>query len=106
MDSYDFIKWRELHFGLDRKLAASTLGIALNSLRAYESGKDIPAWMPLACNAISHRIGPWVLPDSMKADKKRNPELKPSILPPGNPGKAGLQKRKISLPAKEKAAAC
>lgn len=83
MDSFDFIKWRETHFGLDRQRAAATLGIALNSLRAYETGKTIPPYVPLACNAIAAGIGPWQLPEQFKAEKKRNPNLKPSALGPG-----------------------
>lgn len=83
MDSFDFIKWREMHFGLDRQGAASTLGIALNSLRAYETGKTIPPWVPLACNAIAAGIGPWQLPEHLLKEKKRNPNLKPSSLRPG-----------------------
>lgn len=107
MDSYDFIKWREMHFGLDRKKASATLGIALNSLRAYEAGKDIPPWVPLACAAIAAGLQPWTLPADMQKAKKRNPELKPSTFPPGNPGKAGLHKGKNSSNArKQKAATC
>lgn len=83
MDSFDFIKWREMHFGLDRRGAAATLGIALNSLRAYETGKAIPPYIPLACNAIAAGIGPWVLPKELLKEKKANPDLKPSSLPQG-----------------------
>jgi hypothetical protein len=106
MDSFDFIKWREMHFGLDRRGAAAALGIALNSLRAYETGKAIPAWVPLACNALAAGIGPWKLPAELTAEKKRNPNLKPSVLPVGKKiPKKNLHQEKNSDDAnKEKAA--
>jgi len=89
MDAFDFIKWREMHFGLDRKAAAKTLGIALNSLRVYESGKSIPAYLPLACAAIAAGLGPWQLPENLVAEKKKNPHIEPSKRPAGNPNWMG-----------------
>lgn len=85
MDAYDLIKWREMYFDLDRKGAAKAMGIALNSLKAYESGKTIPAYIPLVCAAIAANIEPWTLPPHMLKEKKKNPHIKPSSLPRGNP---------------------
>jgi len=85
MDAYDLIKWREMHFGPDRKAAAGAMGIAYNSLKAYETGKSIPAYIPLVCAAIAADIGPWELPEKLKKEKKANPVITPSSLPRGNP---------------------
>lgn len=86
MDAYDLIKWREMHFELNRQGAAKALGIAFNSLKAYEKGTtNIPPYIPLACAAIAAGLGPWSLPEKMLAEKKKNPKLEPSSLPRGNP---------------------
>lgn len=90
MDAYDLIKWREAHFELNRQGAAKALGISYNSLKAYESGvQNIPPYVPLACAAIAAGLGPWELPKHMLAEKKKNPDLKPSSLPRGNPQWSG-----------------
>ena len=91
MDAFDLIKWREMHFGLDRRAAAKALGIAFNSLRAYEGGKAIPAYLPLACAAVANGIGPWALPEKLKAEKKKNPNIAPSTKRTGNPNWIGDQ---------------
>lgn len=83
MDNYDFIRWRESVFGLDRRGAARTLGIALNTLRAYEEDRRVPVYIALACGAISAGIGPWTLPPEMQKQKRKNPDIKPSKAPPG-----------------------
>lgn len=84
MDAYDIIKWREIHFGFDRRSAAKALGISLNSLRNYEEGTSrIPPYVPILCNAVANKIDDWKLPAEMQRDKMKNPNIKPSTLPRG-----------------------
>jgi hypothetical protein len=86
MDAYDLIKWRVMHFGLDRALAAQRMGIALNSLRAYEEGKRrIPRYIPLVCAAIAKNLPPWELPPHMRVSKEDEPVIAPPVAPVGKP---------------------
>lgn len=89
MDAYDLIKWREIHFGLDRQAAAKALGIGKNSLRNYEENvAKIPPYLPLCCAAVSAGLSGWTLPKEMQAAKRKNPEIKPSAAPRGPRPKA------------------
>lgn len=78
------IKWREMHFGHDRQTAARRMGIARNSLVAYEEGKRIPPYIPLVCAAIAANLPGWELPPHMRGEKLRSPNLTPEI-PMGRP---------------------
>lgn len=58
MTPSDFIAWRE-HLGLNRKEAAEALGVAQNTITAYERGQRIPLYIALACSALAMRLPPW-----------------------------------------------
>lgn len=58
MTAEDFTDWRE-HLGLNRSQAAAALGVALNTITAYERGQRIPLYVALACSALAMRLPPW-----------------------------------------------
>lgn len=58
MTAADFIAWRE-HMHLNRSEAAVRLGVALNTITAYERGQRIPLYVALACSALAMNIPPW-----------------------------------------------
>lgn len=58
MTSADFITWRA-HVGFNRKEAAEALGVAQNTITAYERGQRIPRYIALACTALANRLPPW-----------------------------------------------
>ncbi len=50
-----FTLWRHTHH-LSKREAAAALGIARNTLRAYETGRyRIPRYIALACEALTSR---------------------------------------------------
>jgi len=84
MDAFDLIKWREMHYNLDRRAASKAMGIGLNSLRNYEEGTaKIPPYIPLVCAAIAAGLGPWELPADLKREKAKTPVIKPSVMARG-----------------------
>jgi transcriptional regulator with XRE-family HTH domain len=55
----DFIDWRK-RLGINRAEASRRLGIAPNTVTAYEKGRSaIPTYIALACTAIIHQGEPW-----------------------------------------------
>lgn len=106
MDAYDLIKWRETYFGLDRTTAARRMGIAINSLRAYEEGKRrIPPYIPLVCAAIAKNLPPWELPPHLRREKKGTPIIAPTVAPvgrPPNPNKERKARTPKGVPPKPK----
>ena len=58
MSSAALIAWRE-RLGLNRVKAAKALGIARNTLAAYEADKrEIPLYIALACAALAYGLPP------------------------------------------------
>lgn len=55
----DFTAWRQ-HLGLTKTEAARRLGLAPNSVAAYETGRaKVPTYVALACTALALDLGPW-----------------------------------------------
>jgi transcriptional regulator with XRE-family HTH domain len=55
MHPEEMFAWRMVH-GYSKRDAAAALGLARNTLRAYESGRyPIPRYVALACQAITTR---------------------------------------------------
>lgn len=100
MDAYDLIKWRVMHFGLDRTTAARRMGIAVNSLRAYEEGKRIPPYIPLVCAAIAKNLPPWELPAHLRGEKSAQPIIAPPVARVGKPKTKPAKVPKIIVPRK------
>jgi|DEB0MinimDraft_3_1074331.scaffolds.fasta_scaffold91004_2 predicted transcriptional regulator len=66
MTGPELTQWRS-EMRLSKREAASLLGISPETIAVYEAGKrrdgkpvrDIPAYIPLACAALYHRLSPW-----------------------------------------------
>lgn len=55
----DFIQWRKSR-GLTGAAASRILGIAPNTVTAYEKGRaEIPRHIALACAAVAFDLPPW-----------------------------------------------
>lgn len=59
MTPADFMSWRK-HRGLTGAAAARALGVAPNTITAYEKGRTrIPLYIALACMALAAGLPPW-----------------------------------------------
>lgn len=58
MTAEDFIAWRGV-LGFNRAEASRRLGIAPNTVTAYERGQPIPLYVALACAALAYGLPPW-----------------------------------------------
>lgn len=59
MTAADLTAWRTT-LGVSRAEASRRLGIAENTLAAYESGRTrIPLYVALACAALAYGLPPW-----------------------------------------------
>jgi transcriptional regulator with XRE-family HTH domain len=59
MTRTDFIDWRK-RLGINRAEASRRLGIAPNTVTAYEHGRSpIPRVVALACMALVNGLPPW-----------------------------------------------
>ena len=59
MTPADFTDWRK-HLGINRDEASQRLGIAPNTVTAYERGRsEIPRHIALACTALVNGLPPW-----------------------------------------------
>lgn len=59
MNPADFTAWRQ-HLGFNKAEAARRLGLAPNTIAAYETGRaDVPTHVALACTALALDLKPW-----------------------------------------------
>jgi len=58
MTGDQFIAWRK-QLDLNRGEAAVCLGMAPNTVTAYERGRAIPRYIALACSALAANLEPW-----------------------------------------------
>ena len=59
MTPTDFIDWRK-RLGINRAEASRRLGIAPNTVTAYEKGRtEIPRYIALACMALVNGLPPY-----------------------------------------------
>ena len=59
MTASDFNSWRS-HLNITRAEAAKRLGCSVNTITAYEQGRNaVPRYVALACSAVALGLPPW-----------------------------------------------